>query len=140
MYTEMRYMKIISTTKLYLTALICVVLSIAFFSNEAQAQKRPVLTEEEQVHEAVTQEIETLFKSPDFLKKKNKKFSAVKGYIVVDMAIVQNGKVFSFFKVDSDIKDIDFIEYLTDLVMKEKFAFKLPKQQRYKVRQTINIE
>ena len=56
------------------------------------------------------------------------------------MAIVQNGKVSSFFKVDSDIKNIDFIEYLTDLVMKEKFAFKLPKQQRYKVRQTINIE
>lgn len=120
--------------------MLCVVLSLAFFSTAAQAQKRPVLTEEEQVHEAVTQEIEALFKSSDFLKKKNKKYSAVKGYIVVDMAVVQNGKVSSFFKVDSDIKDIDFIEYLTDLVMKEKFAFKLPKQQRYKVRQTINIE
>lgn len=137
---ETLYMKIISITKLYLTALLCVVLSTAFFSNKVQAQKKPVLTEEEQVHEAVTQEIEALFKSQDFLKKKNKKYSAVKGYIVVDMAIVQNGKVSSFFKVDSDIKDIDFIEYLTDLVMKEKFAFKLPKQQRYKVRQTINIE
>ena len=133
-------MKTLSTTKLYLTAFLCVILSVAFFSIEAQAQKRPVLTEEEQVQEAVTQEIEALFKSSDFLKKKNKKYSTVKGYIVVDMAIVQNGKVSSFFKVDSDIKDIDFIEYLTDLVMKEKFAFKLPKQQRYKVRQTINIE
>lgn len=126
--------------KIYLTALVLIVMSTVFFANPAQAQKRPVLTEEEQVQEAVTQEIEALFKNPDFLKKKNKKFSAVKGYIVVDMAIVQNGKVSSFFKVDSDIKDIDFIEYLTDLVMKEKFAFKLPKQQRYKVRQTINIE
>lgn len=115
-------------------------LGATFFSNPVQAQKRPVLTEEEQVQEAVTLEIEKLFKSEDFIKKKNKKFSTVKGYIVVDMAIVQNGKVSSFFKVDSDIKDIDFIEYLTDLVMKEKFAFKLPKQQRYKVRQTINIE
>lgn len=133
-------MKKISLTKLCLTAFLFAVLSTAFFSTQAKAQKRPVLTEEEQVQEAVTQEIEALFKNPDFLKKKNKKFSAVKGYIVVDMAIVQNGKVSSFFKVDSDIKDIDFIEYLTDLVMKEKFAFKLPKQQRYKVRQTINIE
>lgn len=113
---------------------------MASISLHATAQKRVVLTEEEQVQEAVTKEIEALFKGPDFLKKKNKKFSAVKGYLVVDMAIVQNGKVSSFFKVDSDIKDIDFIEYVSDLVLKEKFEFKLPKQQRYKIRQTINIE
>lgn len=132
-------MKRILTQKSYLIVL-AFMLCATFLSNTVQAQKRPVLTEEEQVQEAVTSEIEALFKSEDFLKKKNKKFSAVKGYIVVDMAIVQNGKISSFFKVDSDIKNIDFIEYLTDLVMKEKFAFKLPKQQRYKVRQTINIE
>lgn len=133
-------MKNLSQRKLFLATLTLILFSGAFFSNQTQAQKRPVFTEEEQVQEAVTQEIETLFKSEDFLKKKNKKFSTVKGYIVVDMAIVQNGKVSSFFKVDSDIKNIDFMEYLADIVMKEKFAFKLPKQQRYKVRQTINIE
>jgi hypothetical protein len=126
--------------KHYLTAISLCFLMSSVFNLNAFAQKKPVLTEEEQVQDAVTKEIEILFKSPDFLKKKNKKFSAVKGYIVVDMAVVQNGKVSSFFKVDSDIKDIDFIEYLTDLVMKEKFEFKLPKQQRYKIRQTINIE
>ncbi|RYD81071.1 MAG: hypothetical protein EOP55_00285 [Sphingobacteriales bacterium] len=99
-----------------------------------------MLTEEEQVQEAVSQEVETLFKSPEFLKKKNKKFSDVKGYIIVDIAVVQNGKLSSFFKVDSDIKNIDFMEYLSDTVLDHKFAFKLPKQQRYKIRQTINIE
>ncbi|MES2417769.1 MAG: hypothetical protein V4541_06250 [Bacteroidota bacterium] len=116
------------------------VLAGTFFSSNIHAQKRPVLTDEEQVQEAVSKEVDALFKSPDFLKKKNKKFSAVKGYIVVDMAVVQNGKLSSFFKVDSDIKDIDFIEYIADLVLKQKFEFKLPKQQRYKIRQTINIE
>jgi hypothetical protein len=104
------------------------------------AQKKQVLTEEEQVQEAVTKEVEELFKSADFLKKKNKKFAAVKGYMVVDIAVVQNGKLSSFFKVDSDIKDIDFIEFLSKTVLDHKFNFKLPKQQRYKVRQTINIE
>ena len=133
-------MKKIFVEKSYLIVFALVVLCATFLSNPVQAQKRPVLTEEEQVQEAVSLEIETLFKSEDFLKKKNKKFSAVKGYIVVDMAIVQNGKISSFFKVDSDIKNIDFMEYLADIVLKEKFAFKLPKQQRYKVRQTINIE
>ncbi len=133
-------MKKILNFKTYVIVLMLIFVSLCFFSNHTYAQKRPVLTEEEQVQEAVTIEIEGLFKSPDFLKKKNKKFSAVKGYIVVDMAIVQNGKVSSFFKVDSDIKNIDFMEYLADIVLKEKFAFKLPKQQRYKVRQTINIE
>ncbi|MCY1520398.1 hypothetical protein D9M68_551740 [compost metagenome] len=110
-----------------------------FIAIQVQAQ-RPVLTEEEQVQEAVSKEVAELFKSAEFLKKKNKKFTAVKGYIVVDIAVVQNGKLSSFFKVDSDIKNIDFIEYIADLVLKQKFDFKLPKQQRYKIRQTINIE
>jgi len=115
--------------------------TVAIFSSSAVlAQKRQVLTEEEQVQEAVTKEVEALFKSPDFLKKKNKKFAAVSGYIVVDIAVVQNGKLSSFFKVDSDIKDIDFIEYISKTVLDHKFDFKLPKQQRYKIRQTINIE
>lgn len=132
-------MKNLFRLKLYSLAFgLCLFLSC--FILNVQAQKKPVLTAEEQVQEAVTKEIEELFKSADFLKKKHKKFSAVKGYIVVDMAVVQNGKVSSFFKVDSDIKDIDFIEYLSDLVLKQKFAFKLPKQQRYKIRQSINIE
>jgi len=109
-------------------------------SFSAQAQKRPVLTDEEQVQEAVTKEVDALIKSPDFLKKKNKKYADVKGYIIVDIAVVQNGKLSSFFKVDSDIKNIDFIEYLSDLLLRQKFEFKLPKQQRYKVRQTLNIE
>lgn len=133
-------MKNLSALKQYLSAFcFCLMLS-ALFSFQANAQKRPVLTEEEQVQEAVTKEIDELFKSSDFLKKKNKKFNEVKGYVVVDMAVVQNGKVSSFFKVDSDIKNIDFIEYVSDLVLKQKFEFKLPKQQRYKIRQTINIE
>lgn len=113
---------------------------LALSSNQIFAQKKPVLTEEEQVQEAVSQEVGALFKSPEFLKRKNKKFSDVKGYIVVDIAVVQNGKLSSFFKVDSDIKNIDFMEYLSDTVLDHKFAFKLPKQQRYKIRQTINIE
>lgn len=122
--------------RLMLALCLLVHISIAI---QVQAQ-RPVLTEEEQVQEAVSNEVAELFKSAEFLKKKNKKFAAVKGYIVVDIAVVQNGKLSSFFKVDSDIKNIDFIEYIADLVLKQKFDFKLPKQQRYKIRQTINIE
>jgi len=127
-------------TNPYLLAFIFCFAVAPFFSSTVFAQKRQILTEEEQVQEAVTKEVEALFKSPDFLKKKNKKFAAVKGYIVVDIAVVQNGKLSSFFKVDSDIKDIDFIEYISNTVLDHKFDFKLPKQQRYKIRQTINIE
>ena len=127
-------MKNPSFLKYYLVALVVCL----FFSSFAQ--KRPVLTEEEQVQDAVTKEVEELIKSQDFLKKKSKKFNDVKGYIVVDIAVVQNGKLSSFFKVDSDIKNIDFIEYVSDLLLKQKFEFKLPKQQRYKIRQTLNIE
>ncbi|RYG21341.1 MAG: hypothetical protein EOO07_02860 [Chitinophagaceae bacterium] len=119
--------------------ILCFLAGISF-SSKSFAQKRPVLTEEEQVQEAVTKEVDALIKSEDFIKKKNKKYAAVKGYIIVDIAVVQNGKLSSFFKVDSDIKNIDFIEYVSDLLMKQKFEFKLPKQQRYKIRQTLTIE
>ncbi|MCY1514359.1 hypothetical protein D9M68_488910 [compost metagenome] len=122
------------------TLLLAAFVFLTGISFPAHAQKRPVLTDEEQVQEAVTKEVDELIKSPDFLKKKSKKYADVKGYIIVDIAVVQNGKLSSFFKVDSDIKNIDFIEYLSDLLLKQKFEFKLPKQQRYKVRQTLTIE
>ena len=126
-------MKIPQTIKFML----CVIL--LFTSISAFAQKRATLTEEEQVQEAVSTEIEAVFKSKDFLKVKDKKFKSVKGYLVIDIGVVQNGKVSTFFKVDSDIKNIDFFEYASDFVMTQKFNFKLPKQQKYKIRQTIEF-
>jgi hypothetical protein len=59
--------------------------------------------------------------------------------MVVDIGIVQNGKVSSFFKVESDIKDIDFINFMSDYILNHKFNFKLQKQQRYKIRYTITF-
>jgi hypothetical protein len=107
-------------------------------SNPAFSQK-PVLTDEDAVTETVTKEIDEVFKSEDFLKKKNKKFKEVAGTMVVDIGVVQNGKVSSFFKVESDIKNIDFINFMSDYILDHKFQFKLQKQQRYKIRYTITF-
>jgi hypothetical protein len=104
----------------------------------AQAQK-PVLTDEDSVTEMVTKEVNEVFQSQEFTKKKNKKFADVKGTMVIDIGVVQNGKVSSFFKVDSDIKNIDFINFMSNYILEHKFQFKLEKQQRYKVRYTITF-
>lgn len=101
--------------------------------------QRPVLTDEEVVTEMVTKEVDEVFQSDDFTKKKNKKFADVKGYMVVDISVVQNGKVSTFFKVDSDIKNIDFINFMSDYILNHKFQFKLQKQQRYKIRYSITF-
>ncbi len=98
-----------------------------------------MLTDEEQIAEVVTKEINDAFQSPEFLKKKNKKFTEVKGTMVIDIGVVQNGKVSSFFKVDSEIKDIDFINFMSDYILNHKFQFKLQKQQRYKIRYTVTF-
>jgi hypothetical protein len=103
------------------------------------AQKKATLTDEEQVQEEVSKEVEAAFKSEAFLKKKNKKFATVTGYIVTDISVVTNGKIATFFKVDSDIKNNDFFEFLSDYLLSYKFNFKLPKQQKYKIRQTIQL-
>ena len=103
-----------------------------------QAQK-PVLTDEDAVTEMVTKEVNEVFQSQEFTKKKNKKFADVKGTMVVDIGVVQNGKVSSFFKVDSDIKNIDFINFMSNYILDHKFKFKLQKQQRYKIRYTVTF-
>lgn len=108
------------------------------FSAPAFAQKK-VLTDEETVQEAVTTEIDAVFKSEDFLKKKDKKFKEVAGTIVVDIGVVQNGKVSTFFKVDSDINNPMFTNFLSDYILDHKFYFKLQKQQRYKIRYTATF-
>ena len=113
--------------------------AIMLLSFNSFSQKKQILTEEEQVQEEVGKEIETAFKSEQFLKKMSKKFPTVKGYVVTDISVVQNGKVATFFKVDSDIKNNDFFEFLSDYLLNYKFNFKLPKQQKYKIRQTIEI-
>ena len=106
--------------------------------NFSQAQ-RPVLSDEEQITEVVTNEINELFQSKDFIKIKARKYADVKGAMTVDVGIVQNGKVSTFFKVDSEIKNIDFINFMSDYILSHKFQFKLQKQQRYKVRYAITF-
>jgi hypothetical protein len=115
-----------------------ILLFLCCFVSNVHAQ-RPVLTDEEQIAEVVTKEINDAFQSPEFLKKKNKKFTEVKGTMVIDIGVVQNGKVSSFFKVDSEIKDIDFINFMSDYILNHKFQFKLQKQQRYKIRYTVTF-
>ena len=113
--------------------LLIIVLMMNITPTQAQ---RKILTDEEVVQEEVTKEIDMVFKAEDFTKKKNKKFKDIAGTMIVDIGVVQNGKVSSFFKVDSDIKNIDFINFMSDYILKHKFNFKLQKQQRYKIRYT----
>lgn len=115
------------------------VLAIVLLTSQKVSAQRPVLTDEEVVSETVTKEIDEVFQSDDFQKKKNKKYAEVKGTMVVDIGVVQNGKVSSFFKVDSDIKNIDFINFMSNYILEHKFKFKLQKQQRYKIRYTVTF-
>lgn len=101
--------------------------------------QKKVLTDEEEVSEMVTKEIDAEFKSEDFLKKKNKKFKDVTGSITVDIGVVQNGKVSTFFKVDSDINNPNFINFISEYILDHKFYFKLQRQQRYKIRYTLTF-
>lgn len=115
------------------------VFAFLVLSTQNVLAQRPVLTDEEVVTETVTKEIDEVFQSEDFLKKKNKKYTDVKGTMVIDIGVVQNGKVSTFFKVDSDIKNIDFINFMSSYILDHKFKFKLQKQQRYKIRYTVTF-
>jgi hypothetical protein len=113
-------------------------LGLFLFSTPSFSQKK-VLTDEEEVAEMVTKEMDELFQSKDFLKQKDKKFKDVKGTIVSDIGVIQSGKVSTLFKVDSDINNPMFTNFLSDYILDHKFYFKLQKQQRYKVRYSITF-
>lgn len=115
------------------------VFAFLMLSTQNALAQKPVLTDEEVVAETVTKEIDEVFQSEEFLKKKNKKYAEVKGTMVIDIGVVQNGKVSSFFKVDSDIKNIDFINFMSSYILDHKFKFKLQRQQRYKIRYTVTF-
>jgi hypothetical protein len=110
-----------------------------FLSSSPVFSQKKVLTDEEEVSEMVTKEMDELFQSKDFLKQKDKKFASVTGTIVADIGVVQNGKVSTFFKVDSDINNPNFTNFLSEYILEHKFYFKLQKQQRYKVRYTATF-
>jgi hypothetical protein len=105
----------------------------------AKAQK-PVLADADAVSETVTREIDAVFHSEDFLKKKEKKFPGVKGFMAIDIGVMQSGKVSTFFKADSDIRDIDFINWMSAYILQHRFRFRLEKQQRYKIRYNARFE
>ncbi len=113
-------------------------LFLLLFSVPSFSQKK-VLTDEEEVTEMVTKEMDELFQSKDFLKQKDKKYKDVKGTIVSDIGVIQSGKVSTLFKVDSDFNNPDFTNFLSDYIIDHKFFFKLQKQQRYKVRYSITF-
>ena len=129
-------MKILKATLVFTFFILC---TTSVFAQSNIFTQRPVLTDEEEVTTTVTKEIDEVFQSSDFTKKKSKKYADVKGTMVIDIGVVQNGKVSSFFKVDSDIKNIDFINFMSDYILQHKFQFKLQKQQRYKIRYTITF-
>ena len=116
-----------------------VFLVINLFYSESIWSQRPVLTVEETVSEMVISEMHEVFQSPDFIKKKNKKFSEVTGDMTIDITVIQSGKVATFFKVDSTIKDIDFINFMSEYIHTHKFKFKLEKKKRYKIRYNISF-
>ena len=116
-----------------------VLLVITLFYSESIWSQRPVLTDEETVSEMVTTEMHEVFQSPDFIKKKNKKFSEITGDMTIDITVIQSGKVATFFKVDSTIKDIDFINFMSEYILTHKFKFKLEKKKRYKIRYNISF-
>ena len=116
-----------------------VLLVINLFYSESIWSQRPVLTDEETVSEMVTTEMHEVFQSPDFIKKKNKKFSEITGDMTIDITVIQSGKVATFFKVDSTIKDIDFINFMSEYILTHKFKFKLEKKKRYKIRYNISF-
>ncbi len=116
-----------------------VLLVINLFYSESIWSQRPVLTDEETVSEMVISEMHEVFQSPDFIKKKNKKFSEVTGDMTIDITVIQSGKVATFFKVDSTIKDIDFINFMSEYFLTHKFKFKLEKKKRYKIRYNISF-
>jgi predicted component of type VI protein secretion system len=114
-----------------------ILLLLTLFITTAVFSQKVVLTDENLISDAVRKEINEIFESEAFFKKKNKKFNDLTGSMTVDIGVNENSKVVSFYKVQSDIQDINFIQFMSNYILEHKFKFKLQKQKRYKIRCTI---
>ena len=101
--------------------------------------QKPQLQTKEEVEAAVEKEMSDFVKTPTFQNAIRKKFPKINGEVTVDLGIDDKGKVNSFFKVESTIMQIDFMEFLSDKLIDHNFNFKLEKNKRFKIRQIIQI-
>jgi len=102
--------------------------------NPCISQSRTLLTDEAEVRNVVTAELDEVFSSEDFLSRKAKDYGNVSGSLIIDVSILEKGKVATFFKAGGDIANIDFVSFVSDYILKHKFKFKLNKKLRYKIR------
>ncbi len=101
--------------------------------------QKPQLQTKEEVEAAVEKEMSAFVKTPTFQNEIRKKFPKMNGEVTVDLGIDDKGKVNSFFKVESTIMQIDFMEFLSNKLLDHNFNFKLEKNKRFKIRQIIQI-
>ena len=72
------------------------------------------------------------------------KHVSFEGLGCIEEWITKNNHTLTFTKFYNnhplpDIKNIDFINFMSDYILEHKFKFKLQKQQRYKIRYTVTF-
>lgn len=111
--------------------------SLIFFcllilSITVSAQKKILISENDQVVEEARKEIDKTLANPESDFMKAIKVNKVTGEYVFDITIYEKGKVLSVFAVRSDNWDVKMQNLVKDLVRLLEFDFKMPKGKSYK--------
>lgn len=113
-------------------------LSIVFISFLSLAQKKQLITEDEQIINKA-QEFLSQSASNGDLKLKAAELG-IKGEFTLDITVHKNGNVLTIFS-PFEIRDekVKPQNQLKDLLMKYEFPFKMPKNKRVKFRQIFSF-
>ncbi|MEQ8907847.1 MAG: hypothetical protein RIC95_01530 [Vicingaceae bacterium] len=119
-------------------------LLLAAFSFQAEAQRKPFYTTQEEVVEAAYKSLDQRMESgslEEWIEGNLEKATGeteLSGTFVYDLTIRKKGEVASVFKVESDAP-IKVQNYVKDYMKALKFPFKMPKNKSYKFRYEFNF-
>ncbi len=120
------------------TLLATTFLALFFAIEECDAQKKPLLSNYDEVVARATSELDSLFKTGAPLQVEAAKRGLI-GEYVMDITLFDKGKVQSVFMVSSTAVDVPMQNRVKDFIRTLEFGFKVPKSTNFKFRYTFQF-
>ncbi|MBL7848176.1 MAG: hypothetical protein JNL40_11950 [Cyclobacteriaceae bacterium] len=103
---------------------------------EAPAQKKPLLSNYDEVVNRAKIELDSLFQTGAALQVEAAK-RGLQGEYVMDITVFDKGKIQSVFMVSSNAVDVSMQNRVKDFIRTIEFGFKVPKSTNFKFRYTF---
>lgn len=116
------------------------ILALTFWVHCSAFAQKVVLNNQVDLDKIIQNELVSLTINKSFKHKVNRDFAGILGYVIVDIMINRKGKVTSIFTKETNLTNIDFLEFLNDKILEHNFNLVLAKGENIKTTQKLIIQ